>query len=80
MNELRDRNDRLEGRLAGLTFDYRDPQKGFDRSKVKGMVAKLIEVKRENAMVAIEVTAGGKLYNVVVDNEVTGKQLLNKGQ
>ena len=32
----------LQGRLA---FNYSDPVRGFDRSKVKGMVAKLIHVK-----------------------------------
>jgi structural maintenance of chromosome 2 len=29
---------------------------------------------------ALEITAGGRLYNVVVDNEQVGTQLLNKGQ
>ena len=29
---------------------------------------------------ALEVTAGGRLYNVVVDNEATAKKLLERGQ
>ncbi|RDY09412.1 Structural maintenance of chromosomes protein 2-1, partial [Mucuna pruriens] len=65
--------------LANVEFTYRDPAKNFDRSKVKGVVAKLIKVKDRSTMTALEVTAGGKLYNVVVDTENTGKQLLQNG-
>lgn len=78
--ELRDVADRLGAKLANLEFSYKNPEPGFDRSKVKGLVAELIDVKREDAAVALEVTAGGKLYNVVVDDEVTAKKLLSKGQ
>ncbi|KAE9617320.1 hypothetical protein Lal_00034727 [Lupinus albus] len=66
--------------LANVEFTYRDPVKNFDRSKVKGVVAKLIKVKDPSTMTALEVTAGGKLFNVVVDTESTGKQLLQNGQ
>ncbi|OIW07987.1 hypothetical protein TanjilG_20088 [Lupinus angustifolius] len=66
--------------LANVDFTYRDPVKNFDRSKVKGVVAKLIKVKDPSTMTALEVTAGGKLFNVVVDTESTGKQLLQNGQ
>ncbi|XP_027355301.1 structural maintenance of chromosomes protein 2-2-like isoform X2 [Abrus precatorius] len=65
--------------LANVEFTYRDPVKNFDRSKVKGVVAKLIKVKDRSTMTALEVTAGGKLFNVVVDTENTGKQLLQNG-
>lgn len=65
---------------AELRFGYADPEPNFDRSKVKGLVAKLISVNDPSATMALEVTAGGKLYNVVVDSEVTGKKLINKGQ
>jgi len=43
------------------------------------LVANLIDLKDPNTAIALEVTAGGKLYFVVVDNEQTGKLLLNKG-
>uniref|UniRef100_A0A7N0ZUI2 SMC hinge domain-containing protein n=1 Tax=Kalanchoe fedtschenkoi TaxID=63787 RepID=A0A7N0ZUI2_KALFE len=69
----------LSGRLANVELTYRDPTKGFDRSKVKGVIAKLIKVKDSNTMTALEVAAGGKLFNVVVDTETTGKQLLQNG-
>ena len=39
---LRDTVDELQGQLgARLRFDYKDPEKGFDRTRVKGMVGKL---------------------------------------
>ncbi|XP_074652125.1 structural maintenance of chromosomes protein 2-like [Tubulanus polymorphus] len=80
IGKLRDRVETLGARNANLQFDYRDPEKNFDRSKVKGLVAKLIQVKDPKTVTALEVAAGGKLYNVIVDSEVTGKKLLQNGQ
>eukprot|EP01018_Ginkgo_biloba_P015432 Gb_17843 [translate_table: standard] len=69
----------LSAQLGNVQFTYHDPVKNFDRSKVKGVVAQLIEVKDSSTMTALEVAAGGKLFNVVVDTEQTGKLLLEKG-
>ncbi|KAI4370067.1 hypothetical protein MLD38_018452 [Melastoma candidum] len=69
----------LSGNIGDLDVRYRDPTSNFDRSKVKGVVAKLIKVKDASTMTALEVTAGGKLFHVVVDSETTGKQLLKNG-
>ena len=46
------------------------------------MVASLIDLKEEdyNKSTALEITAGGKLYNVVVQDEQVGKQLLQNGK
>uniref|UniRef100_A0A1J3JL63 Structural maintenance of chromosomes protein n=2 Tax=Noccaea caerulescens TaxID=107243 RepID=A0A1J3JL63_NOCCA len=76
---LKDKVRDLSAQLANVQFTYRDPVKNFDRSKVKGVVAKLVKVNDRSSMTALEVTAGGKLFNVVVDTEDTGKQLLQKG-
>mmetsp|Transcript_13844 Transcript_13844/g.32339 ORF Transcript_13844/g.32339 Transcript_13844/m.32339 type:complete len:1216 (+) Transcript_13844:102-3749(+) len=62
-----------------LAFDYTDPVRGFDRSKVKGLVAKLIQVHNPIHSTALEVVAGGKLYQVVVDEAITGKAILDRG-
>jgi structural maintenance of chromosome 2 len=67
----------LESRLA---FNYADPVRGFDRSKVKGIVAKLIEVHHADHSTALEVVAGGKLFQVVVDEAITGKAILDRGR
>ena len=69
----------MEDRISSLKFDYRDPWAGFDRSAVKGLVANLIDVRDKAHNTAIEVTAGGRLYNVVVDTEKTGAALLQSG-
>ncbi|VVA10918.1 PREDICTED: structural maintenance of [Prunus dulcis] len=79
VQKLKDEMRNLSGQLANVDFTYRDPEKNFDRSKVKGVVARLIKVKDSSTMTALEVTAGGKLFNVVVDTESTGKQLLQNG-
>ncbi|KAJ8536666.1 hypothetical protein K7X08_035067 [Anisodus acutangulus] len=79
IQKLRDEIRVLSSRLANIDFTYSDPVKNFNRSKVKGVVAKLIKVKDSSAMTALEVAAGGKLFNIVVDTEDTGKQLLQKG-
>lgn len=78
--ELGDKVDRLSAGLeARLQFQFQDPERGFDRSKVKGLVARLVQVKDDRSATALEVTAGSRLYQVVVDTEQTGKQLLQKG-
>ncbi|KAK0596200.1 hypothetical protein LWI29_013563 [Acer saccharum] len=79
VQKLKDEICDLSAQLANVQFSYRDPVKNFDRSKVKGVVAKLIKVKNSSTMTDLEVTAGGKLYNVIVDTENTGKQLLQHG-
>jgi structural maintenance of chromosome 2 len=78
---IRDGVEKLSAQLeARLSFDFANPCKGFDRSKVKGLVAKLIAVPNRVHATALEVVAGAKLFQVVVDNENTGKLLLQHGQ
>ncbi|GMY07815.1 structural maintenance of chromosomes protein 2-1-like [Fagus crenata] len=79
VQKLKDEIRNLSAQSANVEFTYHDPVKNFDRSKVKGVVAKLMKVKDSSTMTALEVTAGGKLFNVVVDTENTGKQLLQNG-
>jgi structural maintenance of chromosome 2 len=81
INQLRDNVDRLTASIeAKLKFDYADPERGFNRSRVKGLVARLVRVNDHRAATALEIAAGAKLYQVVVDTEQTGKLLLQKGQ
>lgn len=49
---------------AAIDFRYSDPERNFDRSRVKGVVAKLARVADPAASTALEVAAGGKLYQV----------------
>ncbi|CAH9121626.1 unnamed protein product [Cuscuta epithymum] len=79
IQRLKDEIRVLSPQLGNVEFTYRDPVKNFDRSNVKGVVATLIKVKDTSTMTALEVSAGGKLFNIVVNTEHTGKQLLQNG-
>ena len=72
---------RTEAQLkARLRFDYEHPGKGFDAEKVRGVLASLVTPSDAKYAAALEVMAGGRLYQVVVDDEKTGKALLERGQ
>uniref|UniRef100_A0A2P2I6M3 Structural maintenance of chromosomes protein n=2 Tax=Hirondellea gigas TaxID=1518452 RepID=A0A2P2I6M3_9CRUS len=82
-NEVINLQEKIDGLLSRnhrLCFNYQDPERNFDRSQVKGLVCKLIKLREPVTATALEVTAGGKLYNVIVNTEVVGKKLLQKGQ
>lgn len=64
--------------MASTDFSYSDPSPNFDRSKVKGLVANLINLSEKDyaSATALEVCAGGKLYNVIVEDEKVATALL----
>lgn len=80
ISQLQAKVDELSSRLSRIQFDYSDPAKNFDRSKVKGLVAELLELKDVSTATALETTAGGSLYSAVVDTDTTGKMLLKNGK
>jgi structural maintenance of chromosome 2 len=82
IRELRQQADELRRRVANIDFSYSDPSPNFDRSRVKGLVAQLFTLDKNHtrAGTALEICAGGRLYNVVVDSAATGKQLLENGR
>lgn len=81
INGMTNKVDTLTAMInAKLAFEFKDPVKGFNRSSVKGLVAKLVTVKDQRAATALEIAAGSKLFQVVVDNDQTGKLLIEKGQ
>lgn len=82
IQNLRQESDALKRKVANVDFNYTDPVPNFDRSKVKGLVAQLFTLDKQftQAATALEICAGGRLYNVVVDTEVTGTQLLQGGR
>ncbi|PSS25627.1 hypothetical protein M430DRAFT_56342 [Amorphotheca resinae ATCC 22711] len=82
IRKLREQSDGMKRKVANIDFNYSDPTPGFDRSKVKGLVAQLFTLDKNHtaAGTALEICAGGRLYNVVVDTEVTGTQLLQNGK
>ena len=79
---IREQADSLRRKVVNIDFSYSDPSPGFDRSRVKGLVAQLFTLDKEksHAGTALEICAGGRLYNVVVDSSETGTQLLQNGK
>lgn len=62
--------------IAGVNFQFQDPERGFDRGKVKGVVAKLVHLQDPTTTTALEVAAGGKLYQVwLVYNIIGAKRM-----
>ncbi|KJE88760.1 hypothetical protein CAOG_00350 [Capsaspora owczarzaki ATCC 30864] len=81
VTELKDKCDALSAKVAALNFNYSDPEPNFDRSTVKGLVATLVTVDKPQVnATALEITAGGRLYNVVVDRDSTAQKLLSNGR
>lgn len=84
VRQLTDQRNQLisAGGLHRLNFEYSDPAPNFDRSKVKGLVANLVDLDQANhsASTALEVAAGGRLYGVVVQDHMVGQQLLDRGR
>nr|CCA19500.1 ATSMC2 transporter putative [Albugo laibachii Nc14] len=73
--------DELSSSLSSrLDFHYSDPYPNFLRESIKGVLAKLLETKHEWSALALEIVAGGKLYQVVVDNEKIAKDILKHGR
>jgi structural maintenance of chromosome 2 len=71
--------NKLSSELAQFYFDY--DKNAVPSDSVMGMVAELFEVKDPaRSCTALEVAAGGRLYQVVVDNEKTAKQLIQQGK
>ncbi|KAL8298514.1 hypothetical protein RB597_006696 [Gaeumannomyces tritici] len=82
IRNLRQESDVLKRKVANIDFNYANPVPNFDRSKVKGLVAQLFTLDKQHtaAGTALEICAGGRLYNVVVDTAETGTQLLQNGK
>lgn len=82
IRNMREEADTMKRKVANIDFSYSDPSPDFDRSKVKGLVAQLFALDKEKSQAgtALEICAGGRLYNVVVDSAETGTQLLQSGK
>ncbi|NXJ25128.1 SMC2 protein, partial [Dicrurus megarhynchus] len=80
INRLRELGESLMAKFPHLQFTYKHPEKNWNLNHVKGPVVSLFTVKDLCNAKALEAVAGGKLYNIIVDTEVTGKKLLEKGE
>lgn len=77
---LQEKIDLLEQRYPRLRFYYKKPDLHFKEDSVKGLVCTSLKIKNKDAAYALDLAAGGKLYNVIVDTEHNGMKLLEHGQ
>ncbi|XP_037960438.1 structural maintenance of chromosomes protein 2-like [Teleopsis dalmanni] len=79
--EIRNIDSKLN-RLNAQNFnmDYIDPEPNFDRSKVRGMVGQLFKVKDPQYNIALQAVIGEDLFSHVVDDDITAKKILQKGE
>ncbi|AMD20666.1 HDL078Wp [Eremothecium sinecaudum] len=73
--------ERLKRKVANLEFNYSKSAVTFDPKCVKGLAAQVFTLEKENfgSANALQVCAGGRLFNVIVDTEHTASELLEKG-
>ncbi|CAF1103666.1 unnamed protein product [Didymodactylos carnosus] len=80
LDQKRHKLQQLKRQNQHLDFVYIDPEQNFDRKRrVHGLVASLFTIKDKKYSQALEVAGGSKLFNVVVDTDMTGTLLLKKG-
>ncbi|KAF2979405.1 hypothetical protein EK904_006474 [Melospiza melodia maxima] len=80
IGRLRELSEHLMAKFPHLQFTYKHPEKNWNPNYVKGPVVSLFTVKDLSNAKALEAVAGGKLYNIIVDTEVTGKKILERGE
>ncbi|TRZ00315.1 hypothetical protein DNTS_008592, partial [Danionella cerebrum] len=83
-NRLREAYESLMGQFPNLRFEYTDPERNWDRIKVKGLVANLFTVTDVSYATALEVVTGKKLlekgelkrrYTIIPLNKISGRTL-----
>lgn len=82
LRDLTHKIDIAKKKFSNIDFKYNmSPNVNFDPDGVKGVVAQLFTVDEKNydKTTALEVCAGGRLYQVVVDTDSTASQLLKYG-
>lgn len=65
-----------------LNFNYQKPYSDFQDDTIRGYAGELFELPANNrdSSLALEIIGGGKLYNVVVDNDKVSTALLQRGR
>lgn len=82
LNEHHNQLNYLKREVGNIEFAYSNPYPDFDRTSVKGVAVQLFNLndQHNDKALALQVCAGGRLYNVVVDSSDTASALLEKGQ
>lgn len=80
--QLNNEAEYLKRKVANLEFQYTRPHANFNTDAIKGVVAQLFTLDEQNFdnATALQVCAGGRLYNIVVDDQQTASELLEHGR
>jgi len=79
LNKFENRQAEILQRFSNrIETNFRDPEPNFDRKKVKGKVLRLFTINEDKYATALEQAAGGRLYNIVTDNERTASLLFSR--
>ncbi|RLV90445.1 Structural maintenance of chromosomes protein 2 [Spathaspora sp. JA1] len=81
-NKLTNELNYIGRQIDNLDFQYSRPSPNFDDNLVRGKVARLFNLSEgsDDKATALQVCAGGKLHNVIVDTSDVASQLLERGQ
>lgn len=82
LRQLDSQSNSLKREIGNMEFLYTNPSPNFNRDMVKGLAAQLFTLQESNTdkALALQVCAGGRLYNVVVETSDVASQLLEHGQ
>ncbi|AQZ14729.1 SMC2 (YFR031C) [Zygosaccharomyces parabailii] len=80
--QLTKETESLKRTVANVEFTYSKPYESFNCDSVKGVAAQLFTLNEENleSALALQVCAGGRLFNIVVSDQTTAAQLLERGK
>lgn len=72
----------LRNQIGEIDFTYTKPSPSFNDKKVRGIAARLFHLDEANSdkALALQVCAGSRLYNVIVEDSESGSLLLEKGK
>ena len=83
VHNFKNQAEQWRRKLYSLDFQYaKENLKLASKDAIKGVAATLftLDESKHDMATALQVCAGGRLYNVVVDNEKTASQLLERGR
>lgn len=74
-DKIKGEYEKNKKKIEELRIEYRDPIEHFDRNRIKGIVADLIRIRDDEYILPLDIAAGGKLRQLVIDTHETGKLL-----
>ena len=79
LTKCKDKYYQLERVLGGLEFKY-EASHGINKNRVYGVLVKLFQAEDKTYHLALQTTAGGKLYYIVVEDENDSSLLISYGK